>query len=54
MTHIGFWLISLAITSFFVFVFGFEMETKDKVLMIIGFQAFIGILEMGLYLMGIN
>lgn len=49
----GFWLISLAITLFVVFLFGDEHSMKEKVCIVVAFQLFVGLLEIGIALMGI-
>ena len=49
----GFWLISLAITLFSIFLFGDELSMKEKICMVVMFQLFVGLLEIGLSLMGI-
>ena len=45
---IGFWLISLAITIFFMF-FLTDFTVKEKVIGVFGFMAFITILIAGVY-----
>ena len=47
----GFNLIAFAITSFLVWLFGWELSTKDKLIFIIQEAIFLWILSMGIYLL---
>lgn len=51
---IGFWIICLAVDLVIVFLFGWELDTKTKLFLVGGLQIFIGLLEIGLYLMGVK
>ena len=48
---IGFWVMCLAVNIAIVGVTGFDLSVKDKILMIVCFQVFISLLEIGLLLM---
>lgn len=48
---IGYWIMNFAITIFSVFIFGWDLEIKDKILIIVLFSIFIGLLEIGVFLM---
>lgn len=47
----GFNLIEFAITLFVVWVFGWELSTKDKLILIMYEAIFLGILSVGIYLL---
>lgn len=47
---LGFWIISLAVIFAITEVTGYNLLTKDKIAIIVGFQAFIGLLEIGVYI----
>ena len=53
-TYLGYWIVMTAIIAFIAVIFGFDLELKDKILMVAGFSIFIGSLLIGLYLMGIH
>ena len=48
---VGFNIVAFAITSFIVMTIGFDMETKDKALMLVLEPVFMGLLSIGLVLM---
>lgn len=48
---IGFNIVAFAITLFIVVITGFDMETKDKALMLVLEPVFVGLLSIGLVLM---
>lgn len=48
---IGFNLIAFAITSFLVWVTGWELSTKDKLIFIMQEATFLGVLSVGAYLL---
>lgn len=50
---IGFWLICLAIVSVLVYCL-YDESIKERIYMVVGFQTFIALLEVGLYLMGVE
>lgn len=47
----GFSLIAFAITSFLVWLFGWELSTKDKLIFIVQEAIFLWILSTGVYLL---
>lgn len=47
----GFNLIAFAITLFVVWVFGWELSTKDKLIFVALEAVFLGILSTGIYLL---
>lgn len=51
---IGFWLICLAGEIIIVAIAGYDLELKDKVLLVVLFQVFIGLMIIGLSMMGIE
>lgn len=44
---IGYLMVVLAITSLFTFMFGYDLELKDKVLLIVGIMVFMTLLTVG-------
>ena len=48
---IGFNMIAFAMTLLIVMIAGYDMETKDKALMLVLFPLFMGLLSIGLVLM---
>ena len=48
---IGFNIVAFAMTLFIVMTIGYDMETKDKALMLVLFPVFMGLLSIGLVLM---
>lgn len=48
---IGFNMVAFAITLFIVMTIGYDMETKDKALMIVLEPVFLGLLSIGSFLM---
>lgn len=47
----GFWVISLALILLLVFLLGDELSIKEKIYLVVMFQLFIGLLEIGVSLM---
>ena len=47
---IGFNIIAFAITLLIVMTFGYDMETKDKALMLVLFPVFTGLISIGAFL----
>jgi hypothetical protein len=48
---IGYLLICLAITLLFVFVLGYDLELKEKIMITIGIMVFMALLVGGAYLL---
>ena len=48
---IGFNIVAFAITLFIVMTIGYDMETKDKALILVLMPVFVGLLSIGLVLM---
>ena len=48
---IGFNMIAFAMTLFIVMTFGYDMETKDKALILVLFPLFMGLISIGAFLM---
>ena len=48
---IGFNIIAFAMTLLMVFTFGYDMETKDKALILVLMQVFVGLISIGAFLM---
>lgn len=48
---IGFNIIAFAITLFIVMTIGYDMETKDKALILILLPVFVGLISIGAFLM---
>ena len=48
---IGFNMIAFAMTLLIVLTFGYDMETKDKALMLVLFPVFTGLISIGAFLM---
>ena len=48
---IGFNIIAFAITLFIVMTIGYDMETKDKTLILVLMQVFVGLISIGAFLM---
>lgn len=47
---IGFNMIAFAMTLFMVFTFGYDMETKDKALVLVLLPVFTGLISIGAFL----
>ena len=48
---IGFNIIAFAITLFIVMTLGYDMETKDKAMILVLMPAFVGLISIGAFLM---
>ena len=48
---IGFNIIAFAITLFIVMTLGYDMETKDKVMILVLMPVFVGLISIGAFLM---
>ena len=48
---IGFNIVAFAITLLIVMTLGYDMETKDKALMLVLFPVFTGLISIGAFLM---
>ena len=48
---IGFNMIAFAMTLLIVLTFGYDMETKDKALVLVLMQVFVGLISIGAFLM---
>lgn len=48
---IGFNIIAFAITLFIVMTIGYDMETKDKAMILILLPVFVGLISIGAFLM---
>ena len=48
---IGFNMIAFAMTLLIVMTFGYDMETKDKALILVLMQVFVGLISIGAFLM---
>ena len=48
---IGFNMVAFAITLFIVMIAGYDMETKDKALILVLFPLFTGLISIGAFLM---
>ena len=48
---IGFNIIAFAITLFIVMTLGYDMETKDKAMILILMPVFVGLISIGAFLM---
>ena len=48
---IGFNIIAFAITLFIVMTLGYDMETKDKAMILVLIPVFLGLLSIGAFLM---
>ena len=47
---IGFNMIAFAMTLLIVMTFGYDMETKDKALILVLMQVFVGLISIGAFL----
>ena len=47
---IGFNMIAFAMTLFIVLTFGYDMETKDKALILVLMPVFVGLISIGAFL----
>lgn len=47
---IGFNIIAFAMTLLMVFTFGYDMETKDKALILVLMPVFVGLISIGAFL----
>lgn len=47
---IGYLILNIVITTFCVFVFGYDLDTKDKTWTIIGFSVFFCVIYVATYL----
>ena len=47
---IGFNMIAFAMTLLMVFTFGYDMETKDKTLILVLMPVFVGLISIGAFL----
>ena len=47
---IGFNMIAFAMTLLMVFTFGYDMETKDKALILVLMPVFVGLISIGAFL----
>ena len=47
---IGFNMIAFAMTLLMVFTFGYDMETKDKALVLVLMPVFVGLISIGAFL----
>ena len=48
---IGFNMIAFAMTLLIVMTFGYDLETKDKALILVLMQVFVGLISIGAFLM---
>ena len=48
---IGFNIVAFAMTLLMVFTFGYDMETKDKALILVLMPVFVGLISIGAFLM---
>ena len=48
---IGFNIMAFAMTLFIVMTFGYDMETKDKALILVLMPVFVGLISIGAFLM---
>ena len=48
---IGFNIVAFAMTLFIVMTFGYDMETKDKAMILILMPVFVGLISIGAFLM---
>ena len=48
---IGFNIVAFAMTLFIVMTFGYDMETKDKAMLLVVEPVFLGLLSIGAFLM---
>lgn len=48
---IGFNIVAFAMTLFIVMTFGYDMETKDKALILVLMPVFVGLISIGAFLM---